>query len=348
MKRNKWLTQFDLLRILAALSVVSIHASAKLWYQFPIHSVDWMISNAINVLSRFGVPMFFMISGALLLAPDREITLKELWLRHILRLFIIYVIWSCIYGINSYLALCADTISWKDLTKSMLTGSYHLWFLPYLLGIYALHPILKKWTGNASKKDLQYFLLLFFVFSILKTTLASFIRTPEVLTFLDSFKMELACSFTAYFVLGYYLFHIGISEKWTKRLFIGFPFFCILNIAISTFQNWHFNELTSDFSNTFGLFTMLMTATIFLFFTKKTFQKESSEGCQKIWKQLAKGTLGVYLIHLLILYQPFIGKLYDSFPTIVSIPLVTVCCFLISLILATALRKLPIIGRFLC
>ena len=85
MRQNKWLTQFDLLRILAALSVVSIHASAKLWYQLPIRSADWVITNGINVLSRFGVPMFFMISGALLLAPDREISLKDLWLRHILR-----------------------------------------------------------------------------------------------------------------------------------------------------------------------------------------------------------------------------------------------------------------------
>ena len=348
MKQNKWLTQFDLLRILAALSVVSIHASAKLWYQFSIRSTDWVITNGINVLSRFGVPMFFMISGALLLAPDREISLKQLWGRHILRLFVIYVIWSCIYGANSYLTLHSDAILWKDLVKSMLTGSYHLWFLPYLLGIYAISPLIRKWISVADKKDLQYFLLLFFVFSIMKTTFASFIRTPEILAFLDSFKVDLVCSFTAYFVLGYYLFHVGISEKWTKRLFIGFPVFCILNVAISTFQNWHWEELTSDFSNTFGLFTMLMTTTIFLFITKKTFQKGVSEGCQKVWKQLSLGTLGVYLIHLMILDLPFMGKLYASFSPIISIPSVTICCFLISLILATALRKLPVIGRFLC
>ena len=348
MKQNKWLTQFDLLRILAALSVVSIHASAKLWYQFSIRSTDWVITNGINVLSRFGVPMFFMISGALLLAPNREITVKELWLRHILRLFIIYVIWSCAYGAIGYFSLHSDAISWKDLIKSMLTGSYHLWFLPYLLGIYALLPLLRKWTSVADKKDLQYFLMLFFVFSILKTTLASFIRTPEILAFLDSFKIDLACSFTAYFVLGYYLFHVGISEKWRKRLFVCFPVFCILNVAISTFQNWHWEKLTSDFSNTFGLFTMLMTATIFLFVTKKTFQKETSDGCQKLWKQLSLGTLGVYLIHLIILDLPFMGKLYASLSPILSIPLVTICCFLISLILATALRKLPLVGHFLC
>ncbi|MBQ9490102.1 MAG: acyltransferase family protein [Lachnospiraceae bacterium] len=348
MRQNKWLTQFDLLRILAALSVVSIHASAKLWYQFPIRSADWVITNGINVLSRFGVPMFFMISGALLLAPDREISLKDLWLRHILRLFIIYVVWSCVYGATGYLSLHADAVSWKELIKSMLTGSYHLWFLPYLLGIYALLPLLRKWISAADKKDLQYFLMLFFVFSILKTTLASFIKTPEILAFLDSIKIDLACSFTAYFISGYYLFHVGISEKWMNRLFVCFPVFCILNVAISTFQNWHYEKLTSDFSNTFGLFTMLMTATIFLFVTKKTFQKETSDGCQKLWKQLSLGTLGVYLIHLMILDLPFMGKLYASLSPILSIPLVTICCFLISLILATALRKFPLVGRFLC
>lgn len=352
MDQKRRIPQFDLLRIIACYGVVSIHASARLWYYLPIRSADFVITNGINSLSRFCVPMFLMISGALFLAPDREITLKKLWGVHILRLFAIYVLWSCIYGIKTYQVSASASFSAKELIKYMISGYYHLWFLPMLIGIYALIPILRKWIGVASKKDLQYFLFLFFAFLILKTTIGCFILNPELLEQLGNLSaIPLACSYAGYFVLGYYLYHIGIPEKWNHWLYLSFPVCCMLNVLISTWLIWRNDKLLSDFSNSFGLFTFFITISLFQFATRfltdKVFQT-SHPKFERALSFVSGSTLGIYVMHLLLIDLPQMRSIYDSLPPILSIPIVTMLCFLFSFIIATVLRKIPFVGKFLC
>ena len=352
MDQKRRLPQFDLLRIIACYGVVSIHASARLWYYLPMHSADFVITNGINVLSRFCVPMFVMISGALFLAPKHEITMKKLWGVHILRLFVIYVLWSCIYGIRTYQLSAPASFSAKELIKYMISGYYHLWFLPMMIGLYALLPILRKWLSVASKKDLQYFLFLFFVFQILKTTISCFIRNPEVLEQLGNLSaIPLACSYAGYFVLGYYLYHIGIPEKWDRWLYLSFPVCCILNVLISTMLIWHYDKLLSEFSNSFGVFTLCITITLFQFVTRfltgKAFQT-SHPKLESVLSFLSGSTLGIYVIHLFLIDLPQMRIIYDNLPPVISIPLVTLLSFLSSFVIATLFRKIPFVGKFLC
>ena len=91
------LVHMDLLRILAAFSVVMLHAAAQKWYSLPIDSSDWFVVNAYDAAFRFGVPIFVMISGSLFLRDRRELKLRRLYTHHVLRMMILYVIWSLAY-----------------------------------------------------------------------------------------------------------------------------------------------------------------------------------------------------------------------------------------------------------
>lgn len=61
----------DVLRILAIFSVILLHCNTNF---FPIASLypqrEWLLANCINAISRFGVSIFFMISGYLLLSAN--------------------------------------------------------------------------------------------------------------------------------------------------------------------------------------------------------------------------------------------------------------------------------------
>ncbi len=347
MKQEKWLPQFDYLRILAAFSVVMIHASAILWYQEDQHTSLWLTANAYNTLSRFGVPVFFMISGALLLSPERELTAKTLWRRHILRLAIIYAVWSCVYGLNAYLRPFPDAFSIKDMIKSILNGSYHLWFLPAIMALYALTPILRKWLSACEEKDVEYFLSLFVLFQIVRTTLAAFLRTTEVLTRLDDLNyLNIVCTFAGYYILGHYLQTYGLPEKCNKVLFIGLPIFCALNVVLSTFAIWHKGPRSADFANTFGLFTFLTSVALFQLFS--SLFKEKSSRPKSIIRGISADTLGIYMIHLIIINLPFMHVIYESLPPILSIPVVAISTFLISLLCSSVLRRIPVVGKFIC
>ncbi len=347
-KENKtWLVQLDLLRLIAAFSVVLLHASAHLWYYLPVRGTDFIITNAINVFSRFGVPVFTMISGVLFLDPQKEISTIKLWKNNILRLAIVYAIWSCIYGAVHFTALEGDARSIKALIKCMLAGNYHLWFLPMLMGLYALVPILRKWLSACDKKDLHYFLGLFVCFQILRITLSTYVKNPEVLALLGNAKIDLVCGYAGYFLFGYYLFYVKLPEKWAKLLGFGFPLFYLLNVLVSMLQAWQFGEPRAEISDSYGLFTFLMTLSLFQLAVHRK-EREKKAFTQTLIRFLAKSTFGTYLVHLLVMESPWILPLFSKMTPVIAISAITVISFVISMLLASLLRKIPWVGRYLC
>ena len=65
---NKRIVYVDILRILSIVAVIILHYTAEvLTSTNDFHSSSWWISNGFNSISRFAVPVFFMISGAMIL-----------------------------------------------------------------------------------------------------------------------------------------------------------------------------------------------------------------------------------------------------------------------------------------
>lgn len=347
---------YDILRIIAAFSVVVLHAAAHPWYYLEINSWDWFITNAYDAAFRFGVPIFVMISGALFLQVDKELPLKRLYLHNILRLLIVYGVWTLIYVGKPYLSSLFATqeisIDWKVFIKSLLTGPYHLWYLPMLAGIYMICPVLKRWLSHAPRREQEYFLLLFVVFQISKTTLSCFIKTPEVHQFLDILQPEAVCSYVGYFVLGYYLSFHQFSPKFDRFLFAMLPVSFGANIVVSTLLSRRSGTPEGVFFDSFGVFTLLISMALFrICIGWQSSHKEaqtSQSTARRLLHGIAQDTLGIYLIHLLIMDSPSFLKLYGILPVAVSVPLISIVVFLLSLVIAAVLRRIPLVGRYLC
>ncbi len=63
---------YDFIRIIASLAVIVIHTSAS-YCLTADKSFYWFFAVASNALSRFAVPMFFMISGMFLLKKQEPL-----------------------------------------------------------------------------------------------------------------------------------------------------------------------------------------------------------------------------------------------------------------------------------
>lgn len=78
--------RFDVLRVIGAFSVVWLHVSAVVVRNDPdLRSMTWWVGNVADALSRWCVPVFVMLSGAMLL--DGKIRqLQEFYTRCFMRL----------------------------------------------------------------------------------------------------------------------------------------------------------------------------------------------------------------------------------------------------------------------
>lgn len=346
---RKRMIHYDLLRIFAAFSVVMLHSAAQFWYTLDIYSGEWLVANSYDAVFRFGVPVFVMISGALFLSPDYRLDTRRLYRHNILRFLVIYVVWSCVYGLRDSIVFQAADEGWKAVVRELLTGRYHLWFLPMLIGIYMLLPVLKSWVEHAEKRNVQYFLGLFVIFQIGSETLRALTVTDELHYVLDMVDIELVCSYTAYFVLGYYLAHFAIGAKLRRAIYLCVIPAVLCNILLGNYLAHGAGEPVGAIYDSFGVFTFIIVVALFLFFQEKVSRKSFGEKSSRLIREVSDNTLGIYVMHIgLMECLETMGIHSMLLPNVIGIPLHALFCFLICAVLAAVLRRIPVVGRYLC
>ena len=144
MRERLW--YLDWLRVVATFMVVTIHVSAGIiginYHDAP---TTWLGANFYESLSRSSVPLFVMISGALLLGDQREISYSHFLSKRVSKIFIPLVSWSLIYYIYQVFDHWYPVFSVKQFISLFLTNgiSVHFWFMYMILGIYLTTPIVK-------------------------------------------------------------------------------------------------------------------------------------------------------------------------------------------------------------
>lgn len=340
---------YDLLRIFAAFSVVMLHGAAQFWYTLDVNSTEWVIANSYDALFRFGVPVFVMISGALFLDRGYQLDVKRLYTHNILRLVVLYVVWSCLYGLYDCVALGVNDLDIKYTLREMLYGRYHLWFIPMITGIYVLLPVLKSWLEHAEQKNMEYFLMIFFVLQIGGETLRALTVTDELHVLLDLTKVEMACGYIGYFVWGYYLAHIGVAEK-VRKLFYALALPASLcNVLLGNYLAAKAGRAEGAIYDSFGIFTFIVSTALFLFAAHSASRFPFGERSSRLIGEISAATFGIYVMHVGLME---ISKSYGIhsmlLPNIVGIPIYVIACFAVCALLAAVLRRIPIIGKYIC
>lgn len=344
-QEQKHILYLDVLRIIAAFLVVSIHISSFCWYGTSHLSFNWIIMNYADSLSRVGVPLFIILSGSLFLSR-KNLNLKNFYLINCLRIMIIYVFWELFYIFDTFgFDIPQEPSPWFI----WFNFKYHLWFLPFLLGVYLIVPILRK---IVEKKRLYHGILLVgLLWSVCKSVwllLPYFLgnefllKTPSWVVFLE---------FVFYFFLGFYL----------KECKTAIPFwvFGVGYILLSLF-NGYATERISRFlgypnASLYDNFTtaILVSSICVFLFVKNMAQTEKIKQFltlkNKRLKTLSSLTLGVYLLHPFFIEHLSADFHLDvnSFPIMLSIPLLSILVFGLSFLAGFLFRKIPYLGRHL-
>ncbi len=201
----------DWLRICATLAVVCIHVlvSAERQPYLSASAQEFLhVQTLISIwIFRWAVPVFFMISGALLLDPARHITPRKMG-HHIVRiavcLAVVGTVFSCIELWFTKHLSGFELIYQAILCVLQAKTWDHLWFLYKLIGLYAIVLPLRIVLEHSSITQLRVSLCI----GVVSMFVIPFVNN----LFHTTFEQYLPISYElVYFVLGYYLSRARIN-----------------------------------------------------------------------------------------------------------------------------------------
>ena len=294
---NPYLSYGDTLRILACTFVVLIHVSEPFIKEFDsISRGDWWFCNGIVSLSRSAVPLFLMLSGALLLHPAKIEPVQVFYRKRLHRIGIPLLFWSIFYMAHEAMYGKAGLTILKALKKIALgLTTAHLYFLFAIAGLYLLTPVIWIYLKQATRRELLFGIVLLFIILVGGNMAASFAHFG----WLGVTAFTRFVPYLGYFLVGYYLRDMILSRK----AFLATCLVCIGSIA-ATMLGTYVLFFQLDIGRQMELFLplsptiLITTITLFLIISNLVRRQERPNvGKRNIVPTLASATMGVYLIH---------------------------------------------------
>ena len=335
----------DILRIVAAFSVVWIHVSAA----YQKGAVPWEFrawtAIVLRLLAAFAVPSFFMLSGMLFLDSQRTVTRLTI-ASACGRLLRAYLFWSLVY-----LLILPGRPSFPPTSQHfirLLRGSAGpLWFIPAIMSCYLALPPLK--TVAQDLKTERWFLI----------SALGLVIIPETIRELSSFgrgvipsqKNIATCSFSIfYFVLGDYLNRQRLPKRVRHCLYL-FGMVAFGAMVAIRFHSWNGDRLHSG-SGPEVLWAAMYSSALFLWF-KYTFETVTfTPFVSKRLAEVSDTTFGIFLVHELVMFGIrfafHLANVYKPFGTIglIAIPFESLVVFTVSLFAILLLKKIPFLKVF--
>lgn len=335
MDQNKEIAYIHLIRVIACFLVVSCHSMANLNFFPPSEFSEKLFVFLSSNVNMSCVPLFFMLTGILIL-PIKQPDTFSFYQKRIPRVLFPLLFWGIVYSLLPYLLGLYDCgTMWKELllvpikAPGMIGGI--LWFLFVMIGLYLILPFLNPDIFSNQKKMMIY-LSLWFVASIVFDLRR---WNDELLGATFKTKVDLFYyfgGFLGYLLLGNYLHHKYYQKtNLNKRKLYLIIFILFISSII-------FKKVFS--TNNFLSFTSIMiTISIFLFLQQIKLNTQSKY--YRVLKKISELSFGIYLSHMVI-YKCITEDIYYQIGSEWYIQIsVIVLTFISAYLFTLLLSKLP-------
>lgn len=328
-EQRKHIWYFDYLRVFAMLCVIFMHVGAGAMRE--LNGLNWHLHNACMSAAFTAVPLFFMMSGYLLLHDPRTADVGYLLRHRLPKLAIPLAAWSVV---------AAAWYTWLGDRSLLSFGKWlvqalrepvmvHIWFLYMLLALYAVSPILYGGLKVLDRNGKRYVLVLL-VLVMVQGTVNLFApdATIDLFATLRLFEGHLTA-----FLLGYFLGELKRNIPNAMLLAVGGVDF--LMILIGTWRlTVSRGEYTAAFQSQANGFEIVLAACIFLFFRQNCNRKYRLQPALGPWIAMS---MGIYLCHnivnsVLFFFFPITNQFYG---TCLKTLIVLVCSYLLIKTLAS-------------
>lgn len=339
-KREGWA---DVLRVCAMAAVVMLHCAVlPIGTETPGVARFWVI-NLLDGGMRWCVPVFVMLSGAFLLDPKKEMTTRQ-WLSHVGRLALLTVFWTYAYGLWQFRGVHKGLEWLLEALIALVTGRFysHLWFLPMLLGLYLLLPILRAFVKGADRRTLWYAAMLWTVTVPGLDILFSLFPNIAGHGWFTALDLRHLYGYGGYFLWSYVLRTCEIRPKRAYGLYAAG--------LLAQLFTWGSTRWASGVSGRFNgafygylTFNVCLTAlAVFLAF------RHINPGRHPLWAKLSALTFGGYAVHYAVMELLAHRNIPPAgWNLALSIPLRCLLVTALSLGSAWLIRKVPKVGKLI-
>ncbi|RZJ64306.1 MAG: hypothetical protein EOO50_16020 [Flavobacterium sp.] len=328
------------IRAVAILAVLTIHVSGGLVLEYgKIRYDHWMTAHVYDSIVRFSVPLFLMISGALLF--PKEYGIRDFMRKRFKKILWPFLFWGLIYTLYNLIQKLNNgyQMSVKNIVmfifRNFRDKPYdHFWFLYLLIGLYLFYPILSSWARRATENQLLYFLIIWFAISL--TTIGYLHNlVPKI-------ELRYFSGFIGYPVLGFYLSRI----RWRNPVKIGLA--CFILGTLMTFcatlveirKSGNFSEI---FYNTTTPNVIIASMGIFLVLR---YCEVHQRFIRRLLVEISTQSFGIYFVHILILIMlSSLGMAGDFVHPAIGIPVIVLICMAVSYAIIKVLKLVPLLGR---
>ncbi len=316
----------ELLRVISCILVVCIHVSNVYSRGYgEVSGGTYLFSLLTNCFSRVAVPVFFMISGYLLL--DENVSLRKS-IHRVIHTIIVLVFWSVLYYFWN-IAYWDDRYDFTAMFEDPVKK--HLWFLYAILGMYIALPFFQLLFKKTSRRLMEYFCLLWGFFLTLYYVLAL-----ADMEFTYTVPMVGNSSYLGYFVMGYIMRNFSKDYKLGTKTCFGIVLIVgLINVALTcygTVTTGDHEEIYFQYRNpliaicSLGVFTGIIEHGRIAF----------TEAQKSIMQMISRHSFTIYLSHIIFLdivkeeLEPF------DLPGWIGIPVYTIGIFLVTFAFAVA------------
>lgn len=334
----------DILRIVATLGVLCNHIPLAAVHVFDKDATDidrWLVNGNVHVMHP-AVLLFVMITGALLLQPERKIDYKKVLTKYVWRMVVILALvgsffaWMEIYFTDKHFAL-------SQIPQAMMNtlGGHtwkHMWYLYMLIGLYLVTPLLKAGVDSLSIKQLDWLIGIGFIFTSMIPAI------HEYTSIKVGIRFPIGSNYVFLMLLGYRLSCV----HWGKVKVLAGAILGFIAIYIC-FGYWEYvmgYKSLTWLSGYDSPMMILYSAAIFLFIKELPLQYDRflKTGGGKF----SQDSFGIYVFHMLwvnviykvVKFNPIQHGLWTLIPILIVVTLLawgTTILF----------RKIPYVGKYI-
>lgn len=339
MAQRTRITYFDWLRGAATFAVVVLHMFNKMLTDHSVAElgmglvITW--SELQLVFTRWAVPVFLMITGALLLDPRRQLGWDKIC-RYVARMVAVLLLFCPIYTCMSARAITLGAIA-EGLGKALTQDSWdHLWYVYALIGLYLLTPLLAAYQRSTTATQQRGTLLMLAAFTLVIPTI-NFATGWHLVTFVW------VTSSLFYYLLGAYAHqHLRLDGR-MAMLGLGSLLACAFAIAAVTLTQWRYAKwLIRPECPLVAAWSLL----VFLAARQLVDGKEPP----RVLAFASEHSLSVYLLHplvLIVLYRRLWWMPYETLPPVLFEVVVLAIVLGVSMAAAAALKRVPGLNKVL-
>ena len=337
-------TYIDYIRALACIAIIVLHVITNKIEYVPVGDSYFYFMNSVLVLTRWAVPVFFMITGACVLGRGHTGN----WIgKHVLKLLIALMAWGIFYvAIGPLLSV----IKYKnfsyllsiDWAGSLFKGeAFHLWFMFSMISMYMLIPILDCIV--VKKSILRYFLLIWFVYSFVISKYMIKINGFEF------FDFRMISGYSGYLLLGYYVDNYLKDDKVLNKFlnckaYIGIFVVVTLITMVLTCFLCNIKGSIVNIASPFSLYAIVSAVCVFQFFRGI----KETRVLNAVLKPVSKYSFGIYLVHSYVIIKLLHKGIHSlMMAPYVAIPIVSLLAFILSFAIVVIISKIPVIGKYI-